>query len=600
MAAMAKRAKPRAAGAGGARRVTVRPVRGEAERARWDTLMRDHHYLGFRGMIGNSLRHVAERSDGVWVALLGWRAGAHKLAARDKWIGWTSEQRSRRLHLIANNVRFVILPGCSEPNLASRVLGRSLRRLSEDMRGAHGHPVLLAETFVDPALFAGTSYRAANWEAVGLSKGYERVSGGGYREHGRPKTILVRELSRDARALLRGRADDPAWGCASPAPPPEALEPVRLRSLYDHLRGVPDFRACRGLRHQLATVLAIALAAQLCGASGVAPTAEFAKRLNQRQLGAVRAWTPAGGRRRTAPGQTTFFRVLSSVDGDALDRALRDWAASHCDPEGALALDGKRVRGASRQMDGNENCHLIAALEHGSGLVCGQVQVADKTNEIPAVRDLLAEMDLAGRIVTADAMHTQTETARLIVGGGADYLLTAKDNQTEMLDDIRAIDWARAAAGECETVDRAHGRIDTRRCRVVELDETFDGYALLPGRRQAFRIERERHLTDKTTTETAHGLTSLPPERAGAAEILDLARRHWEIENRLHHVRDVSYDEDRRRNHVKSLPRNLACLRNAAISIVRLRGQFDYLPQAHRHYAARQQDAIREVTRAVF
>ena len=179
--------------------------------------------------------------------------------------------------------------------------------------------------------------------------------------------------------------------------------------------------------------------------------------------------------------------------------------------------------------------------------------------------------------------------------GGADHLPAAKDNQTEMLDDIRAIDWARAAAGECETVDRAHGRIDTRRCRVVELDETFDGYALLPGRRQAFRIERERRLPDKTTTETAHGLTSLPPERAGAAEILDLARRHWEIENRLHHVRDVSYDEDRRRNHVKSLPRNLACLRNAAISIVRLRGQFDYLPQAHRHYAARQQDAIRAV-----
>ena len=482
---MAKRAKPRVAGAGGARRVTVRPVRGEAERARWDALMRDHHYLGFRGMIGNSLRHVAERSDGVWVALLGWRAGAHKLGARDKWIGWTAEQRSRRLHLIANNVRFVILPGCSEPNLASRVLGRSLRRLSDDMCGAHGHPVLLAETFVDPALFAGTSYRAANWEAVGLSKGYERVSGGGYREHGRPKTILVRELSRDARALLRGRSDDPAWGCASPRPPPEALEPVRLRSLYDHLRQVPDFRARRGLRHQLATVLSIALAAQLCGASGVAPVAEFAKRLNQRQLGAVRAWSPRRGARRQAPGQTTFFRVLSSVDGDALDRALRDWAASHCDPEGALAPTASAC--AAPPGWTATSCHL--SLEHGSGLVCGQVQVADKTNEIPAVRDLLAGMDLAGRIVTADAMHTQTETARLIVGEGADYLLTAKDNQPEMLDDIRAIDWERAAAGECETVDRAHGRIDIRRCRAVELDETFDGCCPAAARRSA---ERER------------------------------------------------------------------------------------------------------------
>ena len=598
MAAMATGAGRRAAGALGVRGVTVRPVRGEAERAHWDALMRDHHHLGFRGMVGNAVRHVAERPDGTWVALLGWRAGAHKLADRDQWIGWTAEQRFRRLHLVANNVRFVILPGRSEPNLASRVLGRSLRRLSGDMRAAHGHPVLLAETFVDPERFAGTCYRAANWEAVGRTKGYERVSGGGYREHGRPKSILVRELSSDARARLRGLADDPAWGCAPPAPPPEAFEPARLRSLYDHLREVPDFRARRGRRHQLATVLAIALAAQLCGASGVAPTAEFAKRLSRRQLAAVRAWAPEGGRR-TVPGQTTFFRVLSSVDGDALDRALRDWSASHCDPKGALAVDGKRVRGASKRLPGDANCHLVAALEHGSGLVRGQVRVADKSNEIPAVRDLLAGMELAGRIVTADAMRTRAETASLIVGAGADHVLTAKSNQPDMLDDVRAIDWG-AAAGECETVDRGHGRTDVRRCRVIELDAPFDGYARLPGRRQAFRIERERRLADRTTTETAHGLTSLPPSRAGATELLDLARRHWEIENRPHHVRDVAFDEDRRRNHVGNLPRNLARLRNAAISIVRLRGRFDYLPQAQRHYAARQQDAIREVTRAKF
>ena len=228
------------------------------------------------------------------------------------------------------------------------------------------------------------------------------------------------------------------------------------------------------------------------------------------------------------------------------------------------------------------------------------MQVPDKTNEIPAARTLLGEMGIGRRIVTADAMHVQVETARLVIGPGGDYLLTVKNNQPDLLHDLRAIDWSRAAPGECETVDRGHGRIDIRRCRVVELDETFAGYARLPGRRQAFCIERERRLAEKTTTETVHGLTSLPPQRAGPAEILDLARRHWEIENRLHHVRDVAYDEDRRRNHVKNLPRNLACLRNAAISIIRLRGVFDYLPQAHRHYAARQQDAIRDVTRETF
>ena len=291
---------------------------------------------------------------------------------------------------------------------------------------------------MDPRRFTGACYRAANWEEVGRSKGYERVRGGGYQEHGRPKTILVRELAKDARHRLSGSADPPAWGCVSPTPAPEAMEPIRLRSLYEHLRDVPEFRARRGLRHQLATVLAIALAAQLCGVSGVVPIAEFATRLNQRQLGAVRAWIARGERRRVAPGQTTFFRVLSSVDPDALDRVLRDWAASHCDPGGALALDGKRVRGASRQMPGTENCHLIAALEHGSGLVCGQVQVADKTNEIPAVRNLLGELELSGRIVTADAMHAHTETARLVLDKGADYLLTVKGNQAEILDDLRS------------------------------------------------------------------------------------------------------------------------------------------------------------------
>ena len=129
-----------------------------------------------------------------------------------------------------------------------------------------------------------------------------------------------------------------------------------------------------------------------------------------------------------------------------------------------------------------------------------------------------------------------------------------------------------------------HGRIDTRRCLVVELDKTWEGYVELPGRRQAFRIERIRQKIRKgkvvgTTSEIV--VTSVPPSRGGPAEILD--RRHWEIENRVHHVRDMTYDEDRRRNHVGSSARTLASIRNAAISIVRLRGRFDYL--AHRHRA---------------
>ena len=119
----------------------------------------------------------------IWLALIGWQPGAFKLAARDRWVGWSTEQQFRRLHLIANNARFVILTPRPVPNLASRVLGLThrLRRLSRDMQAVHGYPVLLAESFVDPARFAGTCYRASNWRSLGLTRGYARQPGGARR-----------------------------------------------------------------------------------------------------------------------------------------------------------------------------------------------------------------------------------------------------------------------------------------------------------------------------------------------------------------------------------------------------------------------------------
>ena len=122
----------------------------------------------------------------------------------------------------------------------------------------------------------------------------------------------------------------------------------------------------------------------------------------------------------------------------------------------------------------------------------------------------------------------------------------------------------------------------------------WDGYGGLHGRRQAFRIERERRLVKQgaDSRETAYGLTSLGAGQAGPGELAALVRRHWHIENRLHYVRDFTYDEDRCRAHVGHLPRNLACLTNAAISIVRHERRFEHLPPANRHYAARPQEAL--------
>ena len=125
------------------RAVTVRPTWGAEEHRRWDALVASHHYLPFHGVFGKGLRHVTTLGS-IWLALIGWQPGAFKLAARDRWVGWSTEQQFRRLHLIANNARFVILTPRPVPNLASRVLGLSLRRLSRDMQAVHGYPVLFA------------------------------------------------------------------------------------------------------------------------------------------------------------------------------------------------------------------------------------------------------------------------------------------------------------------------------------------------------------------------------------------------------------------------------------------------------------------------
>ena len=183
---------------------------------------------------------------------------------------------------------------------------------------------------------------------------------------------------------------------------------------------------------------------------------------------------------------------------------------------------------------------MVAAVEHDTGVVLGQVEVDSKSNEIPAVRRLSSGLDLTGRIVTMDAMHAQHETARCLLVRCANYVLSAvKDNQESILEDLKAIDFSEAPWHE--TVDKGHGRIERRRCAAVDLSAAeWDGYANLHGRRQAMRIEREREIlkTGKRSIEVTWSLTSLGAEHAGPEELLDLVRNHWHIENRLHYVRD--------------------------------------------------------------
>lgn len=283
--------------------------------------MAAHHYLSFRRMFGRALRHVAT-VDGTWLALLGWQPGALRVAVRDRWIGWSLQQKLRRLHLIAQNVRFVILPAAAgRKNLASRVLGLSLRRLSGDILAEHGYPALLAETFVDRARHRGTCYRAANWQPLGFTSGYARQRGptARWRHHGQPKQVLVYPLASNVQARLSQPEEEPHWcGPAKGPPAPAAV----LRSLLESLQQEPHCRPAGGRRYPLASLLCLAASAHMAGYRGVTAYSRYAALLSQRQREAAGCLFNSQRQLYTAPVPSTFYQALARLPPEVLEEAV--------------------------------------------------------------------------------------------------------------------------------------------------------------------------------------------------------------------------------------------------------------------------------------
>lgn len=419
------------------RELIVRPIRPE-ERARFDQLLVAHHYLQSAHLVGEHLRYVATHC-GRWLALLAWAAPARHLRARDQWIGWTDEQRRRRLPLLANNTRFLILPECHHPNLASRALKLCLGRLSADWQSAWGHPVVLVESFVDAQLFRGTAYKVSGWVNPGATAGFARHAADYYVAHERPKQLWTRELVAGARRKLRAPKMPPAWAGVEAKIPPRCRDStVRLRSLTEHLARVRDWRSRKSLRYPLPGMLTLIAGATFCGISrGPAELAAFAATLSQAQLRALRFRADPHTRRYDAPSETTFTRVLAAVDNDALQTALLAWQEQLLGPldprDNVIAIDGKELRHA-------RGVQLVSAVTAHGQRWLGTVPVASKSNEIPAAPQLLDRLDVRDKLVAFDAIHTQTHTARHIVQErGGDYLFTLKDNQPTLRQTVETL-----------------------------------------------------------------------------------------------------------------------------------------------------------------
>lgn len=402
-------------------------VATRAELPRIHKLLDEHHYLGSLQPVGERLYYIATDAFGQWVGILVFSAAAHHLKYREDWIKWSNEQRRRRLSLITNNSRFLLLPDRAVPNLGSRILRLTLDRLSQDWQAHYGHPILAVETFVDPEQFCGTVYRANGWIELGQTDGWGRCRRDYYVKHDKPKRLFVRPLARNATRSLQAEHLKPALAMVEQRIPPRCTQRAKeIRSILDHFKELPEYRG-RIESYPLFSLATIILLAMLCEAPrGQTDLEKFARGLSQAQRRALGIRRNPQGQY-PAPSQSTFSRFLAGLEAAELNQtllAIQRHLRGPVPKDELVVLDGKEPRHGS-------GASLLTAVTVPSQHYLGSAVVDEKTNEIPvAQQQLIPTLDLQGCFVSLDALHTQDETARTVVmEAGGNYLLTVKGNQ---------------------------------------------------------------------------------------------------------------------------------------------------------------------------
>lgn len=339
---------------------------------------------------------------------------------------------------------------------------------------------------------------------------------------------------------------------------------------YVHFAMLSDPRVARTKKHLLSEILFIAICTVACDGEGFTDMEVFGR--------AKEEWLrkylelPGG-----IPSHDTFGRVFSIIDPEAFTECFVNWTqAIHVATTGeVVALDGKTVRHSFDAATGKSALHLVSAWASKNGLALGQVKVDDKSNEITAIPKLLEMIDVSGRIITTDAMGCQKDIVKRIVDKKGDYVLCLKGNQGSLHEEVKYFfDEAQAASFEnvdhsyFESVEKDHGRIEMRRCWVVEDDAIrwLEKQDQWPGLKSIAAIEGERRIGNKTTIETRYFISSLAGR---ASKVMSAAREHWAIENSLHHVLDVTFNEDASRIRKDNAPENLAILRKIVINLVK-------------------------------
>jgi hypothetical protein len=404
------------------------------DRERFDELLRTKHYLHSDRIGGRHLRYVAEDKDGEWVAIASFSGATPKLKAREKWIGWNKEQKDGRLDRVINNSRFLVLKERNKvPNLASKVISLCLKRLENDWKQRWNTTPLIVESFVDESQYRGTCYRATGFEAVGMTAGFGRNQRDYYIKHESPKQLYLRELRSGARELLRAKElpeafvkEDLTIARSDP------LSSKSLTNLFESFREIGHCgRYGHGLRHPTHVVLACAVVAMIMGADNYQAFEDVCKyKLTNKQRQLLGCYQNKTTGKYEAPSDSAFFRALKRVDPDEFERVVAEWLVDQAPKhlQKYYAVDGKVLRNSGTSS--KQPTALLSVVSHQLNLTIKSVPIAEKSNEIPAIKPLLKGLDLEGCCLTADALHCQQETARHITQDlGADYVFGLKGNQ---------------------------------------------------------------------------------------------------------------------------------------------------------------------------
>lgn len=400
------------------------------------------------------------------------------------------------------------------------------------------------------------------------------------------------------------------------------MDPCQYTNLLQALAHVPDPRKARGKQHEWRIILATLCAAVASGQRSVRAIAQW---VSEHEAELTQQLHPT---RQRLPSAATMYRVMRAIDVASVEHHLAHFARNSCSqahntPAEAgrqiqqtlqvkykqqirqpvhdrkrkhfvgQSVDGKELRGA--RAHGRPIC-LVSLVRHGSGTVLAQQAVERKSNEIKAVPCLLQGQDLTGTVTTMDALLTQRAIARQIVSAGGHYLMGVKANQRELcLATAELFDtppWLKcehdANYRSYTRVEKGHGRLEKRTLESSPaLREYLQEYLHWPGGEQVLRRTCRRVIlsTGEVSEQVKYGITSLKWEEADAMELERLWRGHWTIENRVHHVRDVTMGEDANQMRVGNAPQVLAAVRNGVLNLIRKKG-WNNIADGLRHYAA--------------